>query len=135
VVTGGSPAFEAEVSVELADALGRRAQDGDIVRALELAQRGAHLTRRLGMAPWRAKADALLERFTVPDQLTRREREVANLVAEGMTNRQIAEQLYISERTAQTHVQHILTKLGFSGRAQIATWITSPPSRGRRADQ
>lgn len=135
VVTGGSPAFEAEVSLDLADALGRRAQGGDIVRALELAQRGAHLARRLGMAPWRAKADALLERFAVPDQLTRREREVANLVAEGMTNRQIAEQLYISERTAQTHVQHILTKLGFSGRAQIATWITAAPSRGRRTDQ
>ena len=135
VVTGGSPAFEAEVCVDLADALSHRGQGGDTVRALELAQRGAHLTRRLDMTPWRAKPDALLERLAVPDQLTRREREVANLVAEGMTNRQIAENLYISERTAQTHVQHILTKLGFSACAQIASWITAAPSLGRRADQ
>lgn len=135
VVIGGSPAFEAEVCLDLADALGRRAQGGDTVRALELAERGAHLTRRLGMTPWRTRADALLERLAVPDPLTRREREVANLVAEGMTNRQIAEALYISERTAQTHVQHILTKLGFSARAQIAAWVTATPGPGRRVDQ
>lgn len=135
VVTGGSPAFEAEVSLDLSETLGRRAQGGDTVRALELAERGAHLARRSDMAPWQARADALLERLAVPDQLTRREREVANLVAEGMTNRQIAEALYISERTAQTHVQHILTKLGFSARAQIATWVTAPPNPRQRVDQ
>jgi DNA-binding NarL/FixJ family response regulator len=44
------------------------------------------------------------------------------LVAEGLTNRQIARRLVISERTAQNHVQHILTKLGFSTRSQIAAW-------------
>jgi DNA-binding CsgD family transcriptional regulator len=135
VVAGGSPAFEAEVCLELSDALRRRAQGGDTVRALELAERGAHLARRLAMAPWRARADALLEQLAVPDQLTRREREVANLVAEGMTNRQIAEALFISERTAQTHVQHILTKLGFSARAQIATWVTAAPQARQRVDQ
>ena len=52
-----------------------------------------------------------------------------------MTNRQIAETLYISERTAQTHVQHILTKLGFSARAQIAAWITAAPNTSQRGDQ
>jgi DNA-binding NarL/FixJ family response regulator len=50
--------------------------------------------------------------------------EVAELVAEGLTNRQIGERLFISERTAQNHVQHILTKLGFATRSQIATWST-----------
>jgi DNA-binding NarL/FixJ family response regulator len=40
-----------------------------------------------------------------------------------MTNRAIAATLYISERTAQNHVQHILTKLGFTNRTQIATWF------------
>ena len=54
--------------------------------------------------------------------LTRREREIAELVAGGLTNRQIAERLHISERTAETHVVHILNKLGFSSRAQIAAW-------------
>jgi len=56
--------------------------------------------------------------------LSPRELEVAGLVAEGLTNRQIAGRLVISERTAQNHVQHILTKLGFATRSQIATWIT-----------
>ena len=56
--------------------------------------------------------------------LTRRETEVAELVAEGLTNREIAERLVIARRTAETHVDHILTKLGFTSRAQIAAWIT-----------
>jgi predicted ATPase/DNA-binding CsgD family transcriptional regulator len=54
--------------------------------------------------------------------LTPREMEVAGLVALGLSNRQIARRLFISEHTAATHVQHILGKLEFSSRAQIATW-------------
>jgi len=46
-------------------------------------------------------------------------------VARGLTNRQIAETLYVSERTAENHVQHILTKLGFSDRSQIAVWSSA----------
>jgi predicted ATPase/DNA-binding CsgD family transcriptional regulator len=57
--------------------------------------------------------------------LTRREDEVADLVAKGMSNKEIAESLVISARTAETHVEHILTKLGFSSRTQIATWVTA----------
>ena len=60
-----------------------------------------------------------------PPTLSPREVEVAKLVAEGLTNRQIAERLIISERTAQNHVQHILAKLDLSNRSQIAVWITS----------
>jgi DNA-binding NarL/FixJ family response regulator len=48
---------------------------------------------------------------------------VAALVAEGLSNRAIAERLVISERTASNHVQRILTKLGFSSRSQIAAWV------------
>jgi ATP/maltotriose-dependent transcriptional regulator MalT len=54
--------------------------------------------------------------------LSRREREVAALIARGLTNRQIAEELVISERTASTHVTNILGKLGFATRAQVAAW-------------
>ena len=54
--------------------------------------------------------------------LSRREREVAELVAQGLTNREIAERLFISERTAEGHVQSIRNKLGFTSRAQIAVW-------------
>jgi non-specific serine/threonine protein kinase len=58
------------------------------------------------------------------DALSRREREVAALVAGGLTNREIAEQLMISETTADSHVSHILRKLGFRSRAQVAAWAT-----------
>ncbi|MEV0118204.1 LuxR C-terminal-related transcriptional regulator [Streptomyces sp. NPDC050844] len=54
-----------------------------------------------------------------PGSLTAREREVAALVAEGLTNRQIAERLVISKRTADAHVEHILSKLGLTSRTQI----------------
>jgi non-specific serine/threonine protein kinase len=54
--------------------------------------------------------------------LTRREREVAVLIMRGLTNRQIAEHLVISERTVDNHVSNILEKLRFSARAQIAVW-------------
>jgi non-specific serine/threonine protein kinase len=54
--------------------------------------------------------------------LTRRESEVAVLVARGMTNREIAGQLYLSIRTVEVHVDHILSKLGFRTRTQLAAW-------------
>jgi DNA-binding NarL/FixJ family response regulator len=54
--------------------------------------------------------------------LTPRELEVASLVAAGLTNRSIAGRLCLSVRTVDTHVDHILTKLGFSNRAQLVAW-------------
>jgi len=56
-------------------------------------------------------------------RLTRRERQVADLIAEGLTNQAIADRLVISPRTAQGHVEHILAKLGFTSRAQVAAWV------------
>ncbi|QSR24857.1 LuxR family transcriptional regulator [Nocardioides aromaticivorans] len=61
----------------------------------------------------------------VDSPLTPREREVADLVAEGMSNKEIAAKLVISLRTAEGHVEKILSKLGFKTRAQIATWIAA----------
>ena len=58
-----------------------------------------------------------------PD-LTRREQEVADLVAQGMSNKEIASTLVISQRTAEGHVENILTKLGFTSRTQIAVWTS-----------
>ena len=59
------------------------------------------------------------------DPLSAREREVAVLVARGLTNRQVAEELIISERTVDVHVARILNKLGFATRSQVAAWIAS----------
>ena len=58
-----------------------------------------------------------------PVSLTRRESEVAGLVAQGLTNREIAEKLVISQRTAEAHVEHILSKLGFTSRSRVAAWV------------
>jgi DNA-binding NarL/FixJ family response regulator len=57
--------------------------------------------------------------------LTDRELQVARLIAGGLTNRQIAAELEISERTADTHVQNMLNRLGAVSRAQLAAWIAA----------
>jgi DNA-binding NarL/FixJ family response regulator len=57
-----------------------------------------------------------------PSRLSRREQEVAQLVAQGLTNKQIADKLFLSERTAENHLGHILEKLRLSNRTQIAAW-------------
>jgi ATP/maltotriose-dependent transcriptional regulator MalT len=60
--------------------------------------------------------------------LTRREQEVAELLGQGLSNKEIAGQLVISQRTAEGHVDHILTKLGFSSRTQVVRWLTEQSS-------
>jgi predicted ATPase/DNA-binding CsgD family transcriptional regulator len=69
----------------------------------------------------KAAADAAPSSAAGP-QLTRREQEVAGLVAAGLSNKDIASRLVISQRTAEGHIDHILTKLGFNSRAKIAAW-------------
>src|SRR2546429_1276554 len=54
--------------------------------------------------------------------LSPREREVAALLAHGLSNRQISEKLVITERTVAAHIEHILDKLGFASRHQVGTW-------------
>ncbi len=74
-----------------------------------------------------ARSEAAASSGTDAGPLAKREVEVAGLVAEGLSNKQIAARLFISERTVATHVGHILNKLGFNSRAQIAGWISSNP--------
>src|SRR5438876_2963081 len=74
---------------------------------------------------------------TVTPDLTRREHEVAELVAQGLTNKQIAGKLFIAERTAEYHVEQIRNKLGFHARSQIAAWVGSsggPPANGHESE-
>jgi DNA-binding CsgD family transcriptional regulator len=127
----GLPPFEAESQYELAKILARPRRE-DRAEALLLAGDAARAAARLGMSPLRADAERLTQTLhsaaqgTGPAGLTRREQEIAALVARGLTNRQIADVLQIAERTAENHVQHILTKLGFRNRAQIAAWAATP---------
>jgi DNA-binding CsgD family transcriptional regulator/sugar lactone lactonase YvrE len=62
-------------------------------------------------------------------RLSKRELEVANLVTQGLTNKEIARTLFISQRTAEGHVAQICNKLGFSTRAQIAAWAATLDTR------
>jgi predicted ATPase/DNA-binding CsgD family transcriptional regulator len=75
--------------------------------AYTLDERRPSVTRPTGWAP-----------------LTRREREIARYVTQGMTNQEIATHLGISKRTADSHIQHMFTKLGFTNRAQLAVWVS-----------
>ena len=63
-----------------------------------------------------------------PPTLSRRELEIAKLVARGLSNKEIATALVLSERTVETHVQNILYKLGFRSRTEVAAWVASPAS-------
>jgi len=85
----------------------------------------------LRMQPYLARANARLEavRDEAPEQftagvLTHRERDVAGLIAGARSNRQIASELVISEGTVEVHVKHILSKLGFRSRSQVAVWAS-----------
>jgi non-specific serine/threonine protein kinase len=64
--------------------------------------------------------DGCLDQAAGP--LTRRERQVAELIAQGRSNREIAQELVIAERTVATHIEHILEKLGFGSRLQVGLW-------------
>jgi DNA-binding CsgD family transcriptional regulator len=121
----GALGYFAEANYHLGGALMARNAPGDRPRALSTARVADQLARSLGMAAYTERTAMLVSRASEedPSALTRREWEVAHLVAGGLTNRQVGSQLIISERTAQNHVQHILTKLGFATRSQIAAWV------------
>ena len=100
-------------------------------RAFEAAHREGHLldldaaiAYALGEGSETASATA-----EPSNELTKRQRQVADLVAEGLTDRAIASSLGISPRTVNGHVEHILIKLGFTSRAQIAAWIVDHRQR------
>lgn len=73
------------------------------------------------------------------NELTEREREVLALVARGYTNKQIAESLYVSEKTARNHVSHILEKLGLARRSEAAAYAVEhklvPPKTPHRSEE
>ena len=89
------------------------------------AGRGDQVTAALGLT-----AEAAPSHLSPEPLLTRRENEITQLIAEGLTNRQISVRLFIAQRTVDTHVGHILAKLGCSNRSQVAalTGTRRPPA-------
>ena len=123
----GAPAELAMARLAHARVLRARDARGDPDRALGLAELAARTARRLGMAPTLGGATALVHELSGvgPDavgSLTARERQVALLLAAGLANRAIADQLAVSERTVESHVRNLLTKLGLTNRTQVAAW-------------
>jgi DNA-binding CsgD family transcriptional regulator len=93
-------------------------------RSAEMRERASGILRIFGVAPG-----------TDPPapgaQLSSREQQVAELVARGLSNAAVARELYLSPATVATHVSHILEKLGFSSRVEIAGWVVESRLRGR----
>jgi DNA-binding CsgD family transcriptional regulator len=94
-------------------------------------QQGADLTQDEAVALALGQSPRHLAEEQRP-VLTRREEQIAALLADGLSNKDIADHLTISQRTAETHVANILTKLSCTSRAQVAVWMTE--HRARHAD-
>jgi DNA-binding CsgD family transcriptional regulator len=118
----GMPLVIAQATYQLARVLARRTRPGDRDEAAALARTAVAMAARLGLNPLQRQAEALLTK-PAETRLTRREREVATLAAQGLSNREIAATTHISERTVESHVQHILEKLGLRNRTQVAAWL------------
>lgn len=91
----------------------------ELLHAIRQVAAGATLLNADQLGRGKRRLDALAG---PGDTLTEREREVLALVAKGMTNRQIAEALFLSEKTARNHLSHILEKLGLSRRSEAAVY-------------
>jgi two-component system response regulator NreC len=102
----------------------KEAADTEVVDAVrEVARGGRYVNPELGARLVAAEAEA--QRRAEEDPLSEREREVLRLLALGHTNQEIARQLYISVRTAETHRAHIMQKLGLTSRAELVRYAMS----------
>ena len=128
------PLEEGETRVELARSLaGHRPE-----LAIESARAGLAIFERLGAARHADEAAGLLRELGAPGrptprslgELTRRESEVLELVAAGLSNPEIAERLVISPRTAEHHVGRVLAKLGLRNRAEAAAYAARTRAEG-----
>ncbi len=112
---------EAQVQVQLA----RNLVDELAAPITDESVRTTFLARAFQYIPHRGVASLRRSEKHAFGGLTGREREVAGLIGEGLTNRAIAERLVVGERTVETYVSSILAKLGFTARTKIAAWAAT----------
>ncbi|MDT7785534.1 MAG: hypothetical protein QOF58_3953, partial [Pseudonocardiales bacterium] len=121
----GSPVWRAQVQHDWSVLA---AANGDVANSRFLAQQAHSTATVLGMSTLAAKAAAMLESASLPvalvsfDGMSERELDVLRLVAEGCSNREIGERLFISQHTAANHVRSILQKTGCANRAEAAAY-------------
>jgi DNA-binding CsgD family transcriptional regulator len=115
--------------LDLAHTLAKRRRPGDEAEAAALAASVVAMAEELAMKPVLRDARALSTLLSghTAGPLSKREQEIAVLVGQGLTNKQIAATVHISVRTVETHVRNVLAKLGLTTRTQMAVWATKPP--------
>ena len=111
----------ARSAIHLAHCAARSRRPRDAARIIDRVRQRA---TAVGAVAILTLADAVAAGDAVAGPLSSRELDVARLVAAGATNREIAEQLVISPKTASSHVKHIVAKLDASRRSEIAAWFT-----------
>ncbi|HEY4151932.1 MAG TPA: LuxR C-terminal-related transcriptional regulator [Pseudolysinimonas sp.] len=113
-----------QLLVDLARCAQRARRPGEASRFVAEARRVGDTSGAVALVRIAEQLGVDAEASTESGPLTTREFEVARLVAEGATNREIAERLVISPKTVSTHVEHILAKLQVARRAEIASWVS-----------
>jgi non-specific serine/threonine protein kinase len=93
-----------------------------------MRERASGILRIFGVAPG-------VDSLASGAQLSGREQEVAELVAQGLSNAAVARELFLSPATVASHVSHILEKLGFSSRVEIAAWVVEIRLRGQTTEE
>ncbi|MCS7296062.1 MAG: response regulator transcription factor [Dehalococcoidia bacterium] len=112
-------------------------RSADLVEAMRIVGRGGKILDAASSAAvieQLRRGTFLSEEEKLARQLSERELQIIDLIAEGLTNREIGERLYLSEKTVKHHISEILAKLGFTRRSEIAAFAARLAAQKQRQD-